>query len=186
MSTVAARITPEELLHLPDEGVRYELVDGELRERNVSKESSSVGAAFVAHLYIWCVSGNRGWVYGSDLGFRCFENSHTVRFPDVSFVSLARMPLETYEDEGYCGTVPDLVVEVVSPNDLASEVESKCLDWLAAGVRTVWIAYPNTKSLHVYRNDGSTAAYKIGDTLADASVLPGFSVPVAELFRKTV
>lgn len=187
MATTTARLTPDDLLFLPDDGRVYELVDGELRERTVSKDSSRAGAKVVQHLGNYADATESGWVFGSDQGFRCFADTNDpdrIRKPDAAFVSLARMPTEGYEDEGFCGVTPDLVAEVISPNDLASEVESKRDEWLAAGVRTVWILDPDAKTVRVHRADGGFDFLRRSDTLTDADVLPGFSVRVGDLFRR--
>lgn len=186
MSTAAARrLTPDDLLRLPDDGKVYELIDGELKEKPVSKESSRIGVRFARFLDVFCDAHNAGWVYGPDSGFRCFpDDPGRVRKPDVAFVSVARMPVETYEDEGFCTTAPDLVVEVVSPNDLASEVEEKRDEWLAAGVRTVWIVHPETRTVHAHTSAGGYAFLREADTLTAPDLLPGFAVPVADLFRR--
>jgi Uma2 family endonuclease len=186
MSTAAARrLTPDDLLRLPDDGKVYELVDGELKEKPVSKESSRIGVRFARFLDVFCDMHNAGWVYGPDNGFRCFpDDPGRVRKPDVAFVSVARMPVETYEDEGFCTTAPDLVVEVVSPNDLASEVEGKRDEWLAAGVRAVWIVHPETRTVHTHTSAGGYTFLREADTLTAPDLLPGFAVPVADLFRR--
>ena len=185
MSIVEAPITPDELLLMPDEGQGYELVDGELRERIVSKESSRAAARIIHFLESFVDRGFPGWVYSEGNSYRCFTDDPTrVRRADVSYISIESMPVETYEDEGHCTTVPDLVAEVVSPNDLSVEVEAKRDQWLEAGVKIVWIVHPNTRTVHVHRADGGYSFLKAADTLTAEGVLPGFSVPVAKLFRK--
>jgi Uma2 family endonuclease len=185
-ATLAApkRLTPDDLLRMPDGGAGYELVDGELKELAMSKESSRVGGEVHFALRSHCRGDDAGWVYPADTGFRCFPGDPgRVRRPDTAFISLARMPVETYEDEGFCSVVPDLVAEVTSPNDYASDVAEKRDEWLGAGVRTVWIVEPETRTVHVHRADGTYAFLRATDTLTAPDVLPGFAVPVADLFR---
>lgn len=185
MSIAAASITPEDLLLMPDEGRGYELVDGELREMAMSKESSRVSGRAFSVLDVFVEAHASGWVFPEGTSFRCFPDDPTcVRRADACFISLVRMPLATYEDEGHCTTAPDLVAEVVSPNDLSHEVEEKRDQWLDAGVKVVWIIHPNTKTIHVHRADGGYSFLKEADTLTAEGVLPGFSVPVAKLFKK--
>jgi Uma2 family endonuclease len=125
-----------------------------------------------------------GWLFPPDSGFRCFrDDPNRVRKPDVAFIALDRMPPATYQDEGFCSTVPDLVVEVTSPNDLHDDVEEKLEGWLAAGVKVVWIVQPITHTVRVHRADGGYAFLRGGDTLTGDNVLPGFACPVADLFR---
>jgi Uma2 family endonuclease len=178
------KYTPDDLLRLPDGGAGYELVNGELKERHVSKESSRVGGECYYHLSGYCRSHPVGWAFPPETGYQCFpDDAGRVRKADASFVSFRRMPVETYEDEGFCSAVPDLVVEVISPNDYAREVTEKRDEWLAAGVQTVWIVDPDTRSVYVHRADGSHTFLRAADTLTAPDLLPGFAVPVAELFR---
>jgi Uma2 family endonuclease len=183
--TTTTVLSPEDLLNLPDDGRVYELIHGELVEKNVSKESSRIGNEVAWHITSYQKRTRRGWSFGQDTGFRCFadtDDPDRVRKPDAAFISFERMPVATYEDEGYCTFVPDLVVEVISPNDLSEEVEAKKDEWLEAGVKSVWIVNPGVRTVRIERQDGSYARYRYGDTLADEAVLPGFAVAVAELF----
>lgn len=77
---------------------------------------------------------------------------------------------------------PDLVAEVVSPNDTAVEVQSKAEAWLVAGVRIVWVLYPTTRSAMVYKADGSVQLLHEGDSIQGDAVLPGFACRLSELF----
>lgn len=85
--------------------------------------------------------------------------------------------------EGHCSVVPDMVVEVVSPNDLADDVDAKRIEWQRAGVQLVWIIHPITQTIHAYHADGTVKLFHNSDTLTAEPVLPDFRVPAAELFR---
>jgi Uma2 family endonuclease len=78
--------------------------------------------------------------------------------------------------------VPDLLIEVVSPNDLAWEVEAKVTEYLRAGVPLLWVFYPDTCTVWVYRASGQVTHLSVEDTLSGEEVLPGFTCPVAEVF----
>ena len=189
MSAIAAPplLTPEDLLAMPDEGQGLELVHGELREVNVSKESTRVGGRIFSRLDNYCEASNAGYAFPEGMSYRCFpDDPKGTRRADASFVAIDRMPPETYEDEGHCTTVPDLVAEVISPNDLAEDVEAKRDEWLAAGVKLIWIASPTTRTVSVHRADGSSALLRTTDTLTAEGVLPGFSCTVGDLFRLPV
>ena len=178
-------LTPEELLLMPDEGQGIELVHGELRERNVRLRSSRIAGQIVFYIQSLARASDLGWVFGPGLGYRCFtDDLNRVRRADASFIALDRMPLAAYEDEGHTTTVPDLVAEVVSPNDLSHEVDEKRDEWLAAGVKIVWVVTPGVDTVEVYRQDGGHDFLRINDTLTAEGVLPGFSCPVADLFRR--
>jgi Uma2 family endonuclease len=93
-----------------------------------------------------------------------------------------RLPAEQLE-EGYLTLPPDLAVEVVSPNDLAYEVEEKVQEYLAMGVRLVWVVYPPTRTISVRRRDRSTAVLYPDDGLGGDDLLPGFVCRVGDLFK---
>jgi Uma2 family endonuclease len=176
-------ITPDDLLRLPDDGHTYELVDGKLKELPVSKESSRIAGEVYFALRTFTAATPLGWVYPEGTSYQCFVEPNRVRKPDTSFVSFDRMPLEGYEDEGHIAAVPDLVVEVISPNDIAADVAEKIAEWLAAGVRVLWEVFPATQTVREHRPDG-IRPFRATDTLTLPDLLPGFSVPVASLFRR--
>lgn len=187
MSTTAplpAVITPDDLLRMRDGGKGLELVNGELKELNVSKESSHVAGQLFFRIKQFCDANQPAWVYPEGTSYRCFpDDAARVRRADTSLITLNRMPVAEYKDEGHCTTVPDLVAEVISPNDLAEEVDEKRDEWLAAGVRLVWIVSPATRTVRVHRADGGYAFLRNADALTAPDILPGFSCPVADLFR---
>ena len=84
--------------------------------------------------------------------------------------------------DGWLRIVPDLVVEVISPNDLAYEVDEKIEMFLKAGVPLIWVVNPDVRTIRILRADGSTAILREGDELSGESVLPGFTCPVASIF----
>ena len=103
-----------------------------------------------------------GWVAGADASYQCFPAAaRQVRKPDASFIRIDRLPAGE-EPEGHCPIAPDLAVEVVSPNDLYSEVEEKVDDYLAAGVRLVWVIDPPTRTAHVHRAGGGVSGFEAG------------------------
>ena len=175
--------TPDDLLRMPDEGKGYELVDGRLQEMNVSAMSSHIGAKMVHRLMNHAESLQPGWVFQSDASFQCFaDDPNRVRRADAAFIAFDRFTAEQYEAEGHITVCPDLVVEVISPNDLAAEVNRKTEEWLQAGARLVWVIDPEAKLVFVHRPDGA-ADLRETDTLTGEPVLPGFSCAVADLFR---
>src|SRR5438067_2218026 len=148
MSTIAAktRYTPEDLLAMPD-GKNYELVDGELVERNMGCESSWIGGRLHHFLSGHCDAKRLGIVFPADSGFQCFPNDPgKVRKPDVSFISIQRLPPDKIPG-GHCSIAPDLAVEVVSPHDEYFEIEEKVIEYLEAGVRLVWVINPRTRTV---------------------------------------
>ena len=152
MNTILATVTPEDLLRMEDEGKGYELVSGEPRELAVSKESSYVAGKIHYRIQQHCEARRPGWVFPEGTSYRCFPHDEDrVRRPDTSFIRLDRMTAEQYYEDGYCTIVPDLAVEVVSPNDNAEEVEEKNEDWLTAGVKVLLVVYPNLRLIRALR-----------------------------------
>ena len=121
-----------------------------------------------------------GRVFGAETGFIIARNPDTVRAPDVAFVRAERIPGKL--PRGFFSGAPDLAVEVVSPGDRASEVLAKTQDWLEAGCRMVWVVDPETQSVTVYRSRRDIVVLAAGDVLFGDDVLPGFTLPVAEIF----
>ena len=180
----AARLTPDDLLKLPDEGQGFELVNGALKALNPNLLSSFVAGE--TYFQLWSHVGQRqlGWVSMVGASCRCFPDDETrVRRADAAFHRLDRLTAEQARAEGHCTVVPDLVVEVVSPNDLADEVNEKRIEWLEAGAQLVWVIHPVQQTIHAYRADGTVTLFRRTDTLTADPVLPDFRVPAADLFR---
>ncbi len=106
----------------------------------------------------------------------------TVRGPDVSYVRPERVPEEHIEK--FWPGAPDVAVEVVSPDDTAAEVEEKVQEYLAAGARLVLVIHPRTRTMTVYRPDGTAAVLRPGDVFDGGEAMPGFTMPVSEVFLR--
>jgi Uma2 family endonuclease len=182
MSIVAEKTyTPEDLLAMPDRK-KYELVNGRLVERHVSVLSSWVSGRLFRFIDIFVEDHQLGWAWPAGQGYACFPDStRKIRMPDVSFLNKSRMP-EGLTSDGYISISPDLAVEVVSPNDLAYEVESKVVEYLDAGVLLVWVIDPEARTIRIHRHDGSTSWLREDGELTGEDVLPGFRCRVAAIF----
>jgi Uma2 family endonuclease len=184
MSTVTAKTkyTPEDLLTMPD-GDNYELVDGNLVERNMGAWSSYVAGRMLVVLHGFCEAHRLGWVFPADASYLCFPGAPgKVRRPDASFIRLGRLPGEE-APQGHILIAPDLAVEVMSPNDMAYEVDEKVEEYLKAGVRLIWVVNPEARTVRVYRADGSGVILRAENELSGEDVLPGFRCQIAELFQ---
>jgi Uma2 family endonuclease len=178
------KFTPDDLLRLPDQGKGFELVNGEIVELNVSTLSSYVSGQAFFFLLSLVRTSNVGWVFPEGTSFRCFPgDSDRVWRADAAFIRRERLSDEKAAAEGHCTEAPDLVVEVVSPNDLADDVNAKRIEWQEAGVRLVWVIHPHHQTIHAYHADGTVRLFRNSDTLTADPVLPGFKVHVADLFR---
>jgi Uma2 family endonuclease len=182
MSTVAEKTyTPEDLLAMPD-AKDYELVDGHLEERHMSRLSSWVAGQVFFALNAFLRDDPLGWAWPADQGYECFPDSPgKVRKPDVSYVSKDRLP-GGLTSEGYIYVPPNLAVEVLSPNDSAYKVDNKVEEYLKVGVSLVWVINPEARSVHVYRRDGSVSRLHEGDELSGEDVLPRFRCRLALIF----
>jgi Uma2 family endonuclease len=182
MSTVAEQTyTPEDLLAMPDR-LAYELVDGHLVERHMSILSNWVAGRLLRYVDIFVEENDLGWTWPAGQGYLCFPNfPRKVRFPDVSFVRKSRLP-EGLTSDGYIYIPPDLAVEVVSPNDLAYEVDNKITEYLDAGVGLVWEINPEARTVRIHRRDGSISRLREDGELSGEDVLPGFRCRLAAIF----
>lgn len=173
-------ITADELLRLPDDGWRYELLHGRLlREPLAGAEHSWLGVMLGARLRDFVGDGNLGYVFGADCGFRIATDPDTVRAPDVAFVTGERLPAGP--PRGYVPFAPDLAVEIVSPTDRMSDVTRKIVDYLDAGTRLVWVIDPATRTAAVHRTGNDVVMIRDGDVLDGGDVLPGFRLPLTDL-----
>lgn len=173
------RVTLEELLASDDRG-RFEIVEGQLEEINVSVRSSTVGSRLLILMGAFCLDQKLGEAFGADMYYRCYpEDDSKSRKPDVSFVSLARLPPD-WSDLSYMPIPPDLAVEVVSENDTSYEIDHKIREYLRVGVRMVWEVNPVERIVLVYRPGKSILSLEENDTLSGDDVVPGFACRVGD------
>ena len=182
-----ALLDPSETLDLPPaaalEDRLVQVVDGEILKR----EPMGLEAGFAAgecYAELRQYAKHHGGVAFTDGNcFRAFGPDGTrPRYPDASYVAAGR--LETIP-RSVGRLAPDLCVEVVSPNDLSTNVREKVEEYLAAGVREVWVVDPAVRVVEAYGPDRTTT-YRPGQTLTSEDVLPGFEMAVDGLFPKAV
>ena len=176
-------LTADDLLRLYSQGVRGELVRGELRETVASgREHGEIVVNMALALGSFIKPRRLGVLFGSDSGVWLERDPDTVREPDLGFISAARAP-SGVRVTGYSEDVPDLVVEVVSPSDSAREANERALIWKGFDVRLVWMVFPDTRTVDVYGEDGSVTTLGEGDALDGGDVLPRFSCEVRDIFE---
>jgi Uma2 family endonuclease len=183
MSTTTV-ITADELLAMPmGMGKRYELVAGELRVMSPAGwRHGRIVSRLNSKLEAFADEQDLGVVFGAETGFRLASNPDTVRAPDVSFIAKKHLPQQEPKD-GFWPGAPDLVAEVLSPGDRTGEVDEKIDAWLSAGSSVVWIVNPKLKTVTVYRSRSDVQSLAAGDMLTGELIIPGFSLPIDELFR---
>ena len=181
MSTALRTMTADELLRMPEDGYRYELIEGELHQMAPpGSQHGFVGQKLGWRLAQYVELNDLGAVSG-ETGFLLSRNPDTVRAPDASFLTkeqLTRCGMPV----GYYPEAPTLVVEVVSPGDTAEEVDSKVRYWLASGTQLAWVVYPRGRTVTVYRSLDDIHVLTEKDKLTGNSVVPGFECAVADLF----
>lgn len=165
-------ITIEELAQLPDDGNKYERVEGVLVMTPAGHEQEDVGAVLIVRLGDYVLSNTLGRVYGSNAGYELPTGD--VRAPDVSFVRQERLP-EGRSPKGFADYPPDLAVEILSPNQKVGEF----LDW---GTPLVWVIDPAAQTVTVYRSLSDVRTLQADEHLDGEDVIPGFRVRVGELF----
>ncbi|MFN0094027.1 MAG: Uma2 family endonuclease [Dehalococcoidia bacterium] len=172
--------TPQEFLDLDDAAGWEMLDDGTLEERPMSVKSGWVTNRVVFTLMAAPGTQTRGVVI-SDTGLQIFPDRPS-RIPraDCGFISFHR--LDGGEDDGFLRRVPELLVEVVSPGDRFERLEGKVAEYLAAGVSTVWVVRPLTRSVDVCRSDGTVIHLAGSDVIGGDSFLPDFRTPVSAFF----
>lgn len=176
------RATAEELLAMPDDGRRWELVRGELRSMSpAGSEHGAVAIRLGALLAAHILQRRLGVPFGAETGFTLARKPDTVRAPDFAFVRAERVPHRL--PRGYFPGAPDLAVEVVSPGDTAAEVEEKAHCWLAHGTVLVWVVSPAKQTVTAYRAADVRVLHAADDLTAD-DLLPGFRCAVGDLFDR--
>jgi Uma2 family endonuclease len=162
----------------------YELIDGDWVEKNMGARASRIALRIGRFLDDHADAHDAGLVFNSECGYKVFPYApKLVRYPDTSFVRKGRLPNDEPPD-GHMTIPPDLAVEVVSPNDVAEEIEERLMDYYRVGVPLIWVIYPNARCVRVVRKAGTASQLSERDALEGEDVLPGFVLPLAQLFGK--
>ena len=166
-----------------DEPGRFDLIQGEVLRMPPAGGAHGAMAFELGRIVgNFVVERQLGQVYAAETGFIIDLDNRTVLAPDVAFVAADRVP-PMEEQRGFVPVLPDLAVEIVSPSDRMVNVNAKVGEYLDAGVRLVWVVEPTRKTVTAYHADRSARLLIVGDTLDAGDVLPGFSLPLTELFR---
>ncbi|HID62279.1 MAG TPA: Uma2 family endonuclease [Anaerolineae bacterium] len=174
-------ITGEELAAMGDIGP-CELIEGRIVPMSpTGDEHGRIEANIGAELLAYVRSHKPGQVRVGEVGIYIRRNPDTVRGADVLFISNERYAQK--RSPGYLDVAPDLVVEILLPNDSWIEV-TQLREYFAIGVRLVWVADPQTRSVYAYRALTDVREFTENDDLPGDEVLPGFSVKVAHLFEE--
>ncbi len=182
MATIVAPETTAEIdLDLLPEDALYEVIDGQVVEKAMGAASLEVASILQIHL--------GSFVSQADLGRAIVElviriDRKTQYRPDVSFISNERWPVRRKAPrQGAWDVVPDLAVEVISETDRACKVLGKTHHYFRAGVRSVWLIYPDLEIVHVFDAFDRIRVFTKADVLDGGEVIPGFRLPLATLFQ---
>lgn len=179
----APRMTVEDLLRLSDNGYRHEVVEGVLvRMAGSGDLATNIAGVIFGALFAYVRPRRLGRVTPADGVYR-FQGAETGLLPDVGFYSAALFPRVIDRDKPI-PFAPELAVEVTSPQQTGEDMEAKALRYLTGGTRLVWIVWPHSQTIDVWRGGDTrpSSVLRIGDTLDGEAVVPGFSHPVADVF----
>jgi Uma2 family endonuclease len=183
VTTLPRLMTIEEVEAMGPEAERYELIRGVLREvEGMSEKHGMVAGRFLVYVGAFALENSLGEVFSSDTRYTLPGDPPSWAAPDVSFISADRLPVADMK-EGYSRRIPNLAVEVKSPSNTLAEILEKIAAYLAAGVSLVWLVRPEQQTVTIFRQDGPERVLGIGDVLDGEDVLPGFRLPLADVFR---
>ncbi|HEX2282112.1 MAG TPA: Uma2 family endonuclease [Thermomicrobiales bacterium] len=179
--TTSALMTVQDLEQLPDDGYHYELIEGVLKRMPPPELPHGL-----VQQSLWLELGNYVKQHGlgvavGEVGFLLETDPDTVLGPDIAVIPAEYLPIST--EAGYERRVPPLVVEVLSPSNRRAEIEAKVAIYLRAGVRLVLVVNPRRRTVHVHTPDGKVHLLTEADELTGGDVLPGFRMPVANIFH---
>jgi len=175
-------LTPDDLLNMKAEGTGFELVDGRLVEINRTIFSCLVSGQLFSFLTAHCQEHRLGWVFVQGLGFEWGPAApNTVRKPDAAFIRRGRLPTSEWAEE-FCHVVPDLAVDIVSPNDEFNEVDTKVEEYLPLDMHLVWVVSLETRQVYVHRRDGTITKLRDDGELSGEDVVPDFRCRVKDIF----
>lgn len=177
MVETSPRMTEEDFLTLPDDGRKYELVDGEVKQAPTGGEHGWLASEI--NFLLRSVGKPFGRIFDSSTGFRMASGN--IRCPDVSFMRFERLP-EGQAPVGFVDGAPDLCIEVISPTEDQRDSWRKVGEYFESGAAQVWHVFPETGRVVVFRSMDDVRTYEAGDTLTAGDILPGFQADVADLF----
>ena len=174
-------MTAEELLMLPKgDARRFELIRGVLIEKMPTGDPHGESVNLTGYaLPHYARSHRYGVVRSGDPGYRLESDPDTVRAPDVAWFAPGRL---IRGRRGYPEIAPDLAIEIKSPSNSWPEIISKAQMWLCYGSREAWVGDPETVSVRIYRPNAAPVVLGADDVLDGGDLLPGFSIPVRDLF----
>jgi Uma2 family endonuclease len=182
MNPPPGRATEDDVIRFAEAANKrlYELIDGTLVEKAMGFPESVIGAFLIRVIGVYADENDLGLLGGADGAFRLEFGQ--VRYPDVSFIPWREMPDDELPDEKLSTLVPSLVVEVLSESNTVAEITRKREQFFAKGCRLFWVIDPQTQTADVYTSTTRVKHLDASGTLEGGKVLPGFSLPLAQVF----
>ncbi len=174
--------TAEELLRFPKGDRRRELVRGKYYFTMFPGFEHGALAIDLGYHLRHFLRGRKLGRLVTEAGFKMEKAPDTVRFPDLAFVVQGRLPAQGRLPVGFLSGAPDLAVEVLSPTNTGAEIKRKLAFYFATGARLAWVVHPAKRTAAVLRPNRESRLLHEGDTLDGEDLLPGFTLPLAELF----
>lgn len=175
--------TDAEFIALPDDGARYEIVNGELVEMgNSGAKHGYIAIILSSALFTVVMAKKLGALFDSSTAFKM--KSGNKRSPDISFVAKERLQGLKDLPDGFLDGAPDLVIEILSPGNTVAEIHDKLVEYFDNGARLVWVIHPRENHVLVYRcAEEPDRLLKSIDSLDGEEVIPGFSLPIANFLQ---
>lgn len=175
--------TDEAFMALPEDGHRYELVDGELVDMgNSGMEHGWIASILNGAMFNYVYSHKLGVICDSSTAFTL--KTGNKRSPDISFIAKDRLKGLKRLPKGYFEGAPDLAVEILSPNNTVEQIHEKIVEYFENGTRLLWVIHPDEQFVLVYHSPSPDRLLQVTDALEGEDIVPGFSLPVAELFAE--
>ncbi len=159
-----------------------ELIDGTLVEKTMATYESMLALELAYFIRCYLATHKLGVLAGGDGLLRILPGQ--IRAPDVSFIRWERLPAPGSPKPSIYAVAPDLAVQVLSQGNTAEEMERKLREYFQAGVGLVWIIEPKTRTARGYTAPGEWTEIGPGGSLLGGEVLPGFELPLAQLFAQ--
>ena len=157
-----------------------ELIDGTLVSKTMGKREGNFALTLGAILWLWNKRVNAGELSGADGSYRIA--SGLVRLPDISFTAWSSLPNPTAHLQSVADYPPDLAVEILSESDRPAALQRKIQEYFSHGTKRVWVVDPRAGTVAVFTDESNSTTLSRNDSLDGGDVLPGFTLPLAELF----
>jgi Uma2 family endonuclease len=159
---------------------RWELVEGRIVEVSpVKRRHGRILVRLARRLEEHVEAHGLGEVYGGDVGFILRRNPDTVRAPDLAFIRRARLP--AVEEETFSTVIPDLAIEILSPSDRWAEVEQKIVEYIQAGVTSVWVLDPSGNEVRIFHPGEAARVLGVAERISEPELLPGLELDISSL-----